>query len=137
MLKERLLPQACLVTPNLREAEALTGRIVDKGDEMEDVSRAILDLGVGAVLLKGVGLNDEEALDLFFDGSNCTRLVAPRHATRSIHGTGCTLSAAITAFLALGEELVDAVRHAKSYLGRAIRNAPELGSGYGPLGHSV
>ncbi len=134
-LKRRLFPNAALVTPNLHEAAALLGDAVENEDQMRDAARAVHDLGAAAVLVKGGQLRGKEAVDLFYDGAEFVRLAAPRIDTPHTHGTGCTYSAAITALLARGETLVDAVRQAKDFISRAIASAPGLGHGRGPVNH--
>ncbi|MCH8890817.1 MAG: bifunctional hydroxymethylpyrimidine kinase/phosphomethylpyrimidine kinase [Myxococcales bacterium] len=130
-----LLPRAALVTPNLHEAAKLLGRPVESEDQMRDAARSVHDLGAAAVLVKGGQLPGEEAVDIFYDGAEFVRLAAPRIDTPHTHGTGCTYSAAITALLARGETLVDAVRQAKDFISRAIASAPGLGHGHGPVDH--
>ena len=130
-----LLPRAALVTPNLHEAAKLLGRPVESEDQMRDAARSVHDLGAAAVLVKGGQLPGEEAVDLFYDGAEFVRLATPRIDTPHTHGTGCTYSAAITALLARGETLVDAVRQAKDFISRAIASAPGLGHGHGPVDH--
>jgi len=127
-LRERLVPLATLLTPNLREAEALTGRSVTRPADMRQAARMLLDLGARAVLLKG-GHLEGEALDLLDDGRNVRELSAPRIATHDAHGTGCTLSAAIAAGLARGLDLGAAVEGAKRYVTRAIERAARVGQG--------
>jgi hydroxymethylpyrimidine/phosphomethylpyrimidine kinase len=127
-LRERLVPLATLLTPNLREAEVLTGRPVANPADMREAARALLDLGARAVLVKGGHLQGE-ALDLLDDGRSVRELSAPRIATRGTHGTGCTLSAAIAAGLARGLDLGAAVVAAKRYVTRAIESAPRVGRG--------
>ena len=134
-LKTCLLPRASLVTPNLHEAAALLGRAVGNEDQMRDAARAVCDLGAGAALVKGGHLPGGNAVDILYDGSEFVRLAAPRIDTPHTHGTGCTYSAAITALLARGETLVDAVRQAKDFISRAIASAPGLGHGHGPVDH--
>lgn len=133
-LRERILPLATLVTPNLREAEVLTGRSVTNTVEMREAARALIDLGARAVLVKGGHLAGE-AVDLLYDGRDFQEFAASHIATRSTHGTGCTLSAAITAALARGCTLEVAVAAAKRYVTRAIKTAPGIGHGAGPLNH--
>jgi hydroxymethylpyrimidine/phosphomethylpyrimidine kinase len=134
-LKTRLFPEASLVTPNLHEAAALLGRSVGTEAEMRDAARAVCDLGAAAALVKGGHLPGGEAVDLFYDGSDFVRLAAPRIETPHTHGTGCTYSAAITALLARGETLAEAVREAKDFISRAIAGAPGIGHGHGPVDH--
>ena len=134
-LIRRLFPRAALVMPNLHEAGALLGRPVETEERMRDAARALCDLGAAAVLVKGGHLSGHEAVDVLYDGTEFVRLSAPRIDTAHTHGTGCTYAAAITALLARGETLIDAARRAKDYMTRAIRSAPGLGHGYGPVNH--
>ena len=136
-LKARLFPKASLVTPNLHEAAALLGRAVGSEEEMRDAARAVCDLGAAAALVKGGHLPGGEAVDLFYDGSDFVRLAAPRIETPHTHGTGCTYSAAITALLARGKTLLEAVREAKDFISRAIAGAPGIGHGHGPVDHTA
>ncbi len=131
-LKSRLLPHAFLVTPNIPEAERLTGRKIDDESAMRSTAEAIADLGAENVLLKGGHLKGP-AVDFLLAGGQCHRFDAARIETPHTHGTGCVLSAAITARLALGHEIVDAVRRAKQFVSAAIRTNPGLGKGSGPL----
>jgi hydroxymethylpyrimidine/phosphomethylpyrimidine kinase len=133
-VRERLLPHAALITPNIPEAEALTG--LEIGD-METVRRAacqILEMGAGAVLIKG-GHLEGAATDVLFDGVRWREFTAPRIDTPHTHGTGCTYSAAIAAGLASGLELGEAVARAKHFIQEAIRTNPGLGHGCGPVNH--
>ena len=134
-LRARILPLARLVTPNLPEAEALTGLEVASRDDMRHAADAIMGMGVRAVLVKGGHLADEDgqAADLFQDGSGSEWIAAPRLDTVHTHGTGCTLSAAIAAHLARGDGLLEAVRAGKSFVTEAIRHALALGAGVGPV----
>ena len=132
--RERLFPLAEVVTPNLAEAEALLGRPVRSLEAMADAARDLHAQGPRAVVVKG-GHLEGDPVDVFFDGRRMERLPAPRIATRNTHGTGCTLSAAIAARLALGHEPLEAVRGAKAYLTEALRGAYTLGRGAGPVDH--
>ncbi len=138
VLRSELLPLAEVVTPNLREAEALLGRSISSEEEMADAAKALVALGPRSALvkggdrLKGAG---SEAVDLLYDGRTFHRFASERVALGSDHGSGCTLSAALTAFLALGEELPQAARLAKEWVTKALREAPGLGAGRGPLNH--
>jgi hydroxymethylpyrimidine/phosphomethylpyrimidine kinase len=137
-LMEELLPLALVATPNLPEAALMTGRSVAEDEtEMARQAEAIMKAGARAVLIKGGHRKNGEATDLFFDGGAVVRLPAPRINTRNDHGTGCTLSAAIAAGLALGRPLTEAVRTAKAYLHAAIVAADSLdvGEGRGPVHH--
>jgi len=135
LMIDRLFPLATVVTPNLHEASALTGRSITSELDMMEAARVIRDMGAGAVVVKGGQRLGGEAVDILFDGSQVVRLPAPLIETQSTHGTGCTYSAAITALLAAGKELPDAVAESKRFLSRAIESAPGLGSGYGPVNH--
>ncbi|WP_331376889.1 bifunctional hydroxymethylpyrimidine kinase/phosphomethylpyrimidine kinase [Sinorhizobium chiapasense] len=137
-LVEELMPLALVATPNLPEAALLTGRsIAEDETEMARQAEVILKTGARSVLLKGGHRQGSEATDLFFDGNTLVRLPAARIETGNDHGTGCTLSAAVTAGLALGRPLVDAVREAKTYLHAALSaaNALSVGEGRGPVHH--
>lgn len=133
-LRTKLLPRARLVTPNTHEAEALTGIAVRDAATMREAARRICDLGARAVLVKGGHLKGE-ARDVLLDGGAWHEYTAPRIDTPHTHGTGCTYSAAITALLARGMELPEAVRQAKEWLTEAIRTNPGLGGGQGPVNH--
>jgi hydroxymethylpyrimidine/phosphomethylpyrimidine kinase len=130
-----LLPLAEIVTPNLPEAAILAGRSVETVEDMKAAAEVILDKGAQSVLLKGGHLPGDTLVDVFFDGSDWCEWSDSRLDTRHTHGTGCTLSAAICAGLALGHSRVDAVARARDYTRRAIESAPRLGAGHGPLDH--
>jgi len=133
-LRLRILPLATLVTPNLPEAAGLAGITVESRADMRRAAEAILGLGAGAVLVKGGHLEGEhEAADLFADGVREDWITAERIDTPNTHGTGCTLSAAITARLAIGDGLLDAVRAGKAFVTEAIRHALAIGQGIGPV----
>jgi hydroxymethylpyrimidine kinase/phosphomethylpyrimidine kinase len=136
-LKHELLPLARLVTPNLPEAEALTGLEINDEQGMVSAARALLEAGARAVLVKGGHLSGA-AVDVLLDESGeVETFVAERVETASTHGTGCTLSAAIAACLARGMSLDESVGAAKRFVTDAIRRAPRLGHGHGPVNHSV
>ena len=132
-LKNELIPLARIVSPNLYEAEGLTGKTVSSLGEMEEAARALHDLGPEAVLIKGGHLFDDDAVDVLFDGHEMHHLSSPRYDTEDTHGTGCALSAAITARLAHGDSLIDAVTGAKAFISGAIRRSLRIGKGYGPV----
>jgi hydroxymethylpyrimidine kinase/phosphomethylpyrimidine kinase len=132
-LRSDLIPLAAVVTPNLHEAEGLTGRTVASLDDMKAAAEDIGRLGAGAVLVKGGHLDDDVATDVLWHDGEVILLDGPRYDTEDTHGTGCALSAAITARLAHGDEVVDAVRFAKEFISGAIRHSLRLGSGYGPV----
>jgi len=133
-LKADLIPLATVVTPNLPEAEMLTGGTVATLSEMRDAARAIVGLGARSALVKG-GHLDGDAVDIFYDGTDFAELRAKRIDTTSTHGTGCTLAAAIAALLARGEPLPAAINGAKTYLTAALEHAFPLGHGHGPVHH--
>jgi len=133
-LRERIVPLATLITPNLPEAAVLAGFPVRTREDMRRAAEAILQLGAGAVLVKGGHLpGSEEAADLFADGRAETWVSAPRVDTANTHGTGCTLSAAIAARLAIGDELAAAVEAGKRFVTEAIRASLAIGKGIGPV----
>jgi hydroxymethylpyrimidine/phosphomethylpyrimidine kinase len=134
-LIEELIPRTFLLTPNLDEAAALTGLVVKDRDGMARAAQKLASFGAANVLVKGGHLSGD-ALDLLY--LNCGEIhefTAPRVETPHTHGSGCTYSAAITAELAKGTPLVDAVARAKVFITEAIRTAPGLGAGNGPLNH--
>ncbi|MBV9736012.1 MAG: bifunctional hydroxymethylpyrimidine kinase/phosphomethylpyrimidine kinase [Acidisphaera sp.] len=136
-LKRRLLPLASVLTPNLPEAEALTGlRIVDPAG-MQVAAQVLRELGAAAVLLKGGHLPGPTLVDVLATADGIETFEARRIATRHTHGTGCTLASAIAAGLAQGMRLGDAVRRARAYVRAAIAAAPGFGMGQGPLNHAV
>ncbi len=144
-LIEHLLPLADVITPNMAEAERLTGIEVKDLDGMKRAARKIRELSRAktnnrsakhAVLVKG-GHLENEATDVLDDGREIQIFRSPKIATRNTHGTGCTLSSAIAALLAQGVEIPEAVVRAKQYLEAALRTAPDIGHGAGPLNHLV
>ncbi len=137
VVRESLLPLAALVTPNLDEAAILTGRVVHDIPTMTRAGETLLRFGAGAVLVKGGHLASDEITDVLVTGDGVRQFTRPRLATTSTHGTGCTLSAAVAAGLALGRDLDTAVSDALDFVYRAIAEAPGLGSGHGPLNHTV
>ena len=138
-LKTQLLPLAAIITPNLPEAAVLLGRPVEKESDMEAAAAGLLKLGPRAVLLKGGHLQGTESCDVLYSKDTMTllRLEGKRIVTRNTHGTGCTLSSAITSYLAKGMEITDAVTAAKAYIEAAIKIGARytLGQGHGPVHH--
>ncbi len=134
-LRSALLPLASLVTPNLDEAAILADMPVRDETDMREAARRLVDDGCRAVLIKGGHLDGDEVVDILFDGVGWRDWRAARFPVGNAHGTGCTLSAAITAGLALGQTLEEAVDRALSYTRRAIATAPGLGAGSTPLNH--
>ncbi|HET7297040.1 MAG TPA: bifunctional hydroxymethylpyrimidine kinase/phosphomethylpyrimidine kinase [Gemmatimonadales bacterium] len=132
-----LVPLAALVTPNLDEAAVLVGDPVRTPDDMERAARALVRLGARAALVKGGHLLGDDVVDVLVDETGVHRFARPRLDTSSTHGTGCTLSAAIVAGLALGRPLERAVSDGLDFVHRAMAAAPGLGRGHGPLNHFV
>ena len=141
-----LFPRARVVTPNLPEAEALSGRRIASAEDAREAARTIHEMGASAVIITGghgtapgSGQRAEgagqEVLDLLFDGHAFHEFRAPRVDSRHTHGTGCTFASAVAAGLALGHDLPDAARRAQRYVGGAIAHAPAIGHGRGPLDH--
>ena len=137
LIAGRLVPLATLVTPNLDEAADLTGHEVRTVDDMERAGHALVTLGAKAALVKGGHLPGSEAVDVLIADGTVRRFSRPRLDTTSTHGTGCTLSAAVAAGLALGRPLQHAVADALDFVHRAMAAAPGLGKGHGPLNHFV
>jgi hydroxymethylpyrimidine/phosphomethylpyrimidine kinase len=134
-LRELLLPLATVVTPNLPEAEALSGRPVRTDEDVRAAAEEIVRLGARAVVVKGGHRESAEAVDVLYDGKAFREYTAPRIETASTHGTGCTFASAIAACLARGMPLADAVGEAKAYLTEALRRAYPIGGGHGPVNH--
>jgi len=130
---ERLVPLAALLTPNLHEAGAFLGRAVRGLEDMRAAARDLCGLGAAAVLVKGGALASAEAVDVFCDRRGVVELRAPRIDTANVHGAGCTLSAAICARLALGDELLQAIGAAKAWLTEGLRRSYTVGRGRGPV----
>lgn len=136
-LRDELLPLAALVTPNVPEAEVLSGLPAGTLEQRELVARRLVELGAGAALVKGGHTEGETVVDLLFDGHEVRLFSAARVPTRHTHGTGCTLSAAIATGLGQGLPLAEAVERGIRYVQAAIAHAPGLGAGHGPLGHAA
>ena len=134
-IKRELMPHTRVLTPNVPEAEALSGMGIASVDDMRSAARRILASGPRVVLVKGGHLTGPESVDVVVTAHESFELRRPRAETTSTHGTGCTLSSAIAANLALGLELQPALERAREYVDGAIRHAPGLGRGHGPLGH--
>lgn len=135
-LIDELLPLATLITPNVYEAEHLTGQTIEATEDLSAAAEALLEMGSDAVLVKGGHLSDaERAVDVLVDGKTSRILSAPRVDTPHTHGTGCTYASAIAANLAKGYDLFPAVERAKRYVTGAIRHALPLGTGRGPTNH--
>jgi len=139
VLVRELFPRAAVVTPNLDEAALLVGHPIGSADALEPAAAELLAMGARAVLLKGGHLPGDEVVDLLArqGGGHALRLSSGRIASRNLHGTGCTLSSAIAAHLALGAELPEAVASARDYVIGAMRAGAQVqvGQGHGPLNH--
>jgi len=135
-LREILLPLATVATPNIHEAEYLTGEEILSEDDAREAAKSIYAMGPEAVLLKGGHLNEKaDAMDLLYDGTAFHTYTADRVRTNNTHGTGCTYGSAIAAHLAHGRSLEEAIDRAKRYVTAAIRHSLDLGSGHGPTNH--
>ncbi len=134
-LKRRLIPRTTVLTPNVPEAEVLTGMTLSDLEAMKHAAQALLDLGARHVVLKGGHLPGPVVHDVFCGGGEMVVIDSERIETRHTHGTGCTLASAIAIGLVQGLAPLPAVRRARHYLSDALRNAPGLGRGHGPLGH--
>jgi hydroxymethylpyrimidine/phosphomethylpyrimidine kinase len=135
LLRDRMVPRAALLTPNAPEAEALTGLVVDDLDGQRRAAERLLELGAKAVLLKGGHVPGDRVVDLLATAEGETLFEGERLETRHTHGTGCTLASACATGLANGLPLTEAVARAWAYTAEAIRRAPGLGQGHGPLDH--
>jgi hydroxymethylpyrimidine/phosphomethylpyrimidine kinase len=134
-VKSHLVKLAEVLTPNIPEAEALTGMRIASEEDMRAAARRIRDMGPRVVVVKGGHLASHDAVDVVCTPETEFELRGPRIASVHTHGTGCTLAAAIAANLALGRSVEEAIREARAYLEGAIRHAPGLGQGHGPLNH--
>jgi hydroxymethylpyrimidine/phosphomethylpyrimidine kinase len=137
-LRAILIPQASLITPNLPEAAALLGEpVASTASDIESQGKRLLAMGCPAVLIKGGHGEGTESIDYLIEKSRTVALAAPRVATRNTHGTGCSLSSAIAAHLAKGEDMESAVRNAKTWISAAIAAADRfaVGHGHGPIHH--
>ena len=135
-MKRRMIPRAAVLTPNVPEAEALTGIEIRDVDGAGEAAIALSKLGPEAVLMKGGHLAGERLVDVLVEGGSVTALIeGERIDTRHTHGTGCTLASAIATGIAQGMATRDAVKRARAYVADAIASAPGLGSGHGPLNH--
>jgi hydroxymethylpyrimidine kinase/phosphomethylpyrimidine kinase/thiamine-phosphate diphosphorylase len=136
-VREKLLPRTFLLTPNLPEAEALTGMVIESLEEMEAAARQLQAMGSRHVLLKGGHRESGDATDLLLCGNTVCPLPGERIATTSTHGTGCSYAAALATLLAQGASLPAAAQRAKRFIDAAIRAAVPLGSGHGPINHAA
>jgi hydroxymethylpyrimidine/phosphomethylpyrimidine kinase len=134
-MAEQVLPLAYIVTPNLGEAEVLTGLEVRDVPQMKDACKKLMDMGAKSVLLKGGHLEGFQLTDVFYDGEGFISMSGARVDTPDTHGTGCTLSAAIAAELARGHDLLEAVQNARAFLRSAIEQGVKVGKGINPVNH--
>ncbi len=132
-LRNTLIPRATVITPNLYETGLLVGREIESLEDMKRAGEELLALGPRAVLVKGGHLQAERAVDVLLTGDDVIEIDGPRFDTEDTHGTGCALAAGITARLAHGDGLVEAIRYAKEFVAGAIANGLRLGRGYGPV----
>ncbi len=133
-VRDQLLPKTYLLTPNIPEAEALTGQTIKTLEEMEEAAKSLQSMGARHVLLKG-GHRQEDATDILLAGKTVLKLTAERIDTTNTHGTGCSYSAALATLLAQGKPLTKAAELAKTFVNEAIRHAAPLGGGHGPINH--
>ena len=133
-LRSRLVPAASVITPNISEAEALTGTEISSDAEIKRAAEELVGMGAKSVVLKG-GHREGPAVDVFYDGTRFHEFTAERIATSNTHGTGCTFASAIAAGLAQGLGLLESVAMAKEYVTEAIRWSFSVGQGHGPLNH--
>ena len=136
-LRDKLLPLAALLTPNLPEAEVLAGFPVRNEADMRRAAERLAGLGARAVLMKGGHLEGDVVVDLLFHDGRFERFEDPRIRSKHTHGTGCTLASATAAGLAQKMNLKDAVARARAFVRQAIETAPGFGRGHGPLNHAV
>jgi len=134
-LKIELIPLSLVVTPNIPEAEVLTGKKIEDQAAVETAAREVHDLGAKFVIIKGGHASGEQSIDVLFDGAEFHEFSARRMDTQNTHGTGCTFSSAIASGLAKGDDVFAAVQAAKEYVTEAIRCAYPIGQGHGPLNH--
>ncbi|WP_072572436.1 bifunctional hydroxymethylpyrimidine kinase/phosphomethylpyrimidine kinase [Granulibacter bethesdensis] len=137
LVRDRLVPAASVLTPNLPEASVLTGLSVTDEASMKQAGQILLEKGARAVLIKGGHLQGPRIIDLLMTRDGAKRYEAPRIDTRHTHGTGCTLASAIATGLAQDMTLEDAVTRAISYVRAAMIRAPGFGGGHGPLNHAI
>ena len=133
--KSALIPVTFLLTPNIPEAETLTGVHIGDAESRREAARRLVSLGASAVVIKGGHLPSDDIVDLLYDGKTFQEFATERIAGQSTHGTGCTFAAAMAAHLALGDDLQEAIPQVQRYIAGAIRNAPKIGSGHGPMNH--
>ncbi|BCB02614.1 bifunctional hydroxymethylpyrimidine kinase/phosphomethylpyrimidine kinase [Bacillus sp. KH172YL63] len=134
-LKEKLIPLSTVITPNLPEAEVITGLTIRSLEDRKGAAKMLVEMGARSVVIKGGHAEDEQVVDLFYDGKAFEEMISPRIDTPHTHGTGCTFSAAVAAQLSKGMDLFDAVKTGKAFIRAAIENPLGIGSGHGPTNH--
>jgi len=136
-LKEKLIPLCDVITPNVPEAEILTGLKIEDVDDLGKAGAKLLEMGAYAAVMKGGHLEGKMVVDVLVSEDENAMMTAPRIRSKHTHGTGCTLASAIAANMALGVPLDEAVNTAREFVFEAIRSAPKLGMGNGPLNHGL
>ncbi|NDI34892.1 bifunctional hydroxymethylpyrimidine kinase/phosphomethylpyrimidine kinase [Chengkuizengella sediminis] len=137
-MREQLIPLSKVITPNMPEAEALTGRKIQSLEDRKEAAKMLYDLGAQNVVIKGGhDTNSDEVIDLLFDGTEFTTYQSKRINTKNTHGTGCTFAAAVASELAKERSIKEAVGNAKKFVHVSIVNAMQIGSGHGPLNHAA
>ena len=135
ILKKRLIKEVSLITPNIPEAEILTGIKIKNKKDMITAANRLINLGAKNVLIKGGHLKSKNVQDIFMNKSDLKVFVSPRHKTKNTHGTGCTLSSAITTYFSCGKSIKKACELGIKYVNSAILTNPKYGKGHGPINH--
>jgi len=135
ILKKELIKKVYLITPNIPEAEVLTGIKINNKEDMILAAYELLNCGAKNVLIKGGHLKSKKVIDIFLNKTDFKIFVSPRHKTRNTHGTGCTLSSAITTFFSCGKNIKKACDLGIKYVNSAILTNPNYGKGNGPINH--
>ncbi len=135
ILKKKLIKKAILITPNIPEAEILTGIKIQNKEDMILAANKLFNLGAKNILIKGGHLNSKKVEDIFLSKSELKVFVSPRYETKNTHGTGCTLASAITTFLSCGKSIKNACGLGIKYVNSAILSNPKYGKGHGPINH--
>ncbi|MCK4333694.1 bifunctional hydroxymethylpyrimidine kinase/phosphomethylpyrimidine kinase [candidate division WOR-3 bacterium] len=135
LYRKEVIPRAALITPNIPEVEAILDITIVDNRSLEGAARSLLDLGAKAVLIKGGHLKEDQVVDLYLTRTDARRFVKPRRGFREVHGTGCALSAAITAYLARGSSMADAVASAEAYVDRKLADLLYAGEGTPIINH--
>ena len=135
ILKKKLIKQVSLITPNIPEAEILTGLKIKNRKDMITAAKQLINLGAKNVLIKGGHLKAEKVEDIFLSKFGLKVFISLRHSTNNTHGTGCTLSSAITTFFSCGKTIIKACDQAIKYVNLAILTNPKYGKGHGPINH--